>query len=199
MTKRTLCLLGSPRRGGNSDTLAARFCEKAAGHGAPVERVALSELTYGGCRNLFRCKRDLAHCGQVDDLTQVLDGISRAEVLVLASPIYFTNLTGQLKSAIDRFFSFLVPDYPSQAKKSRLAPGRTLVLVQTQGEGEERYGDLLESYSAGFHHLGFERQHLIRAWGVREPGEVAAHPAFLERCDAVADEVYGGLKRKQFS
>ena len=188
--RRTLCLLGSPRPGGNSDTLAKRFCQRAADHGAPVEQVALSELTYGGCRNLNRCKSDLTHCGQDDDLKLVLESVTRADVLVLASPVYFTNLTGQMKSAIDRFFSFLVPDYPNQARKSRLDPGRRLVLVQTQGEGKDRYGDILERYAAGFRLLGFDHQYLIRAWGVREVGDVAEHPAFLERCDAVAQEIY---------
>ncbi len=187
----TLCLLGSPRRGGNSDTLAERFCARAAHHGAPVERVVLSDLSFAGCRNLFRCKQDLTRCGQTDDLTPVLERVSRAHVLVLASPIYFTNITGQLKTAIDRFFSFLVPDYPSKAEKSRLGRGRTLVLVQTQGEPEERYGDLLGSYAAAFEHLGYDRHYLVRAWDVREPGDVASRPDFLQRCDAVADQVYG--------
>ncbi|MEM7227107.1 MAG: flavodoxin family protein [Pseudomonadota bacterium] len=186
MTKRTLCLLGSPRRGGNSDILAERICRRAE-----TEFVTLSELAYGGCQNLFRCKQDLTHCGQRDGLTPVLESVAAVEVLVLASPVYFTNLTGQLKLAIDRFFSFLVPDYPTAQRKSRLEPGRTLVLVQTQGEGEARYGDLLESYAAGFTHLGYSQQHLVRAWGVREAGEVKAHPAFLARCDAVAEAVYG--------
>ena len=191
MSQRTLCLLGSPRRGGNSDFLAARFCRRAAEWGAPVEQVALSDLDFSGCRNLFRCKQDQSHCGQSDDLSPVLDQVAQAQVLVLASPVYFTNLTGQLKSAIDRFFSFLVPDYPLAERKSRLTPWRTLVLVQTQGEGEARYGDLLKSYSAGFTHLGYTRQYLVRAWGVREAGAVAAHPAFLARCDAVARRVFG--------
>ncbi|MEM7123692.1 MAG: flavodoxin family protein [Pseudomonadota bacterium] len=189
--RRTLCLLGSPRPSGNSETLARRFCQRAVDHGAPVQQVALSELSYGGCRNLFRCKGDLPHCGQKDDLTPVLESITQSDVLVLASPVYFTNLTGQLKSVIDRFFSFLVPDYPNQARKSRLGPGRRLILVQTQGEGEDRYGDLLERYATGFRLLGFEHQFLIRAWGVREAGDVVEYPAFLERCDAVAQQIYG--------
>ena len=187
----TLCLLGSPRRGGHSDQLAARFCRHGAARGAPVEQVALSELSYSGCRNLMRCKQDLRHCGQRDELTPVLDSLAAAEVLVLASPVYFTNLTGQLKLAVDRLFSFLVPDYPRKDRKSRLSPGRTLVLVQTQGEPEARYGDLLAAYGAGFRHLGYERQLLVRAWGVREPGEATSHPAVLARCDAVAAQVYG--------
>lgn len=188
MTK-IVCLLGSPRRDGNSDRLAARFCVSAEQRGASVESFALAELSYSGCKNLFRCKSDLEHCGQVDDLTPVLQAVAEAEVLVLASPVYFTGVSGQLKSAIDRFFSFLVPDYPNQEIKSRLSPGRSLVLIQTQGEPEDRYADLLVRHSAGFRTLGYDRLHLIRAWGVREPDDVERHPDFLERCDYVAEAV----------
>lgn len=68
----TVCLLGSPRRGGNSDRLAEHFLRHANDLGAPVETFALSELQYSGCQNLFRCKTDLDHCGLQDDLTPVL-------------------------------------------------------------------------------------------------------------------------------
>lgn len=190
MSLKSVCLLGSPRRDGNSDILAQRFCDRAISHGADVEQFALSELTYNGCQNHFRCKQDLKHCVQQDELTPVLDAVSQAQVLVLASPVYFTNVTGVLKLAIDRFFSFFVPDYPTADKKSRLLSAKHLVFIQTQGEPEERYRDLLESYSASFKYLGFDQQHLIRAWGVREPGNVAANADFLARCDQVADKIY---------
>ncbi|MEM7170173.1 MAG: flavodoxin family protein [Pseudomonadota bacterium] len=192
MPKKTLSLLGSPRRGGNSDVLADAFCARAHRYEAVVDQFALAELDFDGCRNLFRCKTDLSHCGQSDGLSPILDQIALAEVLVLASPIYFTNVTGQLKSAIDRLFSFFVPNYAIKAQKSRLCSGRKVVLIQTQGEPEGRYGDLLESYATGFAYLGFDQAFHIRAWGVREPGDLDDHPEFFERCHHIADQVYGG-------
>ena len=68
----TVCLLGSPRRDCNSDTLASYFVEQAKARGASVDTCALSEMNYNGCKNLFRCKTDLTHCGQTDDLTPFL-------------------------------------------------------------------------------------------------------------------------------
>lgn len=182
--------MGSPRRGGNSDALAERFLQTATRRGASVETFVLSDLDYRGCVNLFQCKNGLEHCGQQDGLTPVLNAIVRSEVLVLASPVYFTGLSGQLKLAIDRMFSFLRPDYTTAAVKSRLSVNRHLVLVQTQGEPKQRYANLLESHSAGFAGLGFDHQHLIRAWGVREPGEVLAQATFMARCDEVAEQIY---------
>ena len=187
---RTVCLLGSPRRGCNSDTLAERFTHQAVSLGAPVETFALSELSYHGCKNLFRCKRDLNKCAQIDDLTPVLAAVSNAQVLVVATPVYFTSVTGQLKLAIDRFFSFFVPDYPTADIKSRLSSGRHLVFLQTQGEPEDRYADLMGSFSASFEGLGFDHQHLVRAWGVREPGDIHAQSDVLNDCDSLARRIY---------
>lgn len=186
----TVCLLGSPRRDGNSDVLANSFVQRAASLGAPTKTFALSELTFNGCQNLFRCKTDLDHCGQVDDLTPVLGAVAGAQVLVLASPVYFTSVSGQMKLAIDRFFSFFVPDYPTAAKKSRLTSGRHLVFVQTQGEPEDRYAGLMDSFSASFTGLGFDHHHLVRAHGVRNPGDITASAPVLQDCDAIASRIY---------
>ena len=147
---KTVCLLGSPRRGGNSDALAGAFLDRAQSLGAQVESFALSELDYNGCVNRFDCKSGLDHCGQRDGLTPVLQAIVESQVLVLASPVYFTGLSGQLKLALDRMFSFFVPDYPTAQVKTRLSGERHLVLVQTQGEPEGRYAQLLDAHSAGF-------------------------------------------------
>lgn len=188
---KTVCLLGSPRRNGNSDTLAMRFVEQAARYDSSIQTVALSSLDYSGCINLLECKRGSTRCGQTDGLSPVLNAVAEAQVLVLATPVYFTNVSGQLKLAIDRLFSFFVPDYPMVAEKSRLTGNRHLVLVQTQGEPEDRYSQLLDDYSMGFNSLGYQHLHLIRAWGVREPGDVALRPEFLQRCDTVVQAIYG--------
>ena len=186
----TVCLLGSPRRDCNSDSLAKRFIKQATMYGAPVESYALSDLKYNGCKNLFRCKKDLEFCIQHDDLTPILASISKAEVLVLASPVYFTSITGQLKLAIDRFFSFFVPDYPTSQQKSRLASRRHLVFLQTQGEPEERYNELMDSFSASFNGLGFDRHHLVRACGVRNPGDIDPQSRAMKNCDVIAADIY---------
>ena len=188
----TVCLLGSPRRDCNSDTLANSFLQQAKLLGAPTRTFALSDLQYSGCKNLFRCKTDLEHCGQVDDLTPVLESISQAQVLVLASPVYFTSISGQLKLAIDRFFSFFVPDYATADRRSRLSGGRHVVLLQTQGESEDKYAGLLESFSASFNWMGFENHHLVRAWGVRNPGDIGKDASVLQECINTASRIYGG-------
>ena len=120
--KRVVCLLGSPRSGGNSDRLAEALIEELRAKGAFVECYALRELSYSGCRNLFHCKEGGDRCGLSDGLSPILEAVREADVLVLASPIYFTDITSDLKAAIERFFSFLVPDYPAAEIKTLAEP-----------------------------------------------------------------------------
>ena len=190
MGKNTVCLLGSPRRGCNSDVLAMRFVEQAEKLGSSVEKFALSEMSYNGCVNLFDCKQGSDKCGQNDDFTRALESIRAAEVLVLATPVYFTSISGQLKLALDRFFSFFVPDYPTAEVKTRLTTGRHLVFLQTQGEPEHRYAGLMESFSASFYGLGYDHHHLVRAWDVRNPGDIHETSEVLKECDEVAQRIY---------
>ena len=92
---------------------------------------------------MFACKTVSDRCGQTDDLTEVLQAIRESDIVLLSSPVYFTDVTGQLKMCLDRWFSFFVPDYANASKKSRLESGKVMVLMQTQGEGADRYTDIL--------------------------------------------------------
>ena len=182
---RVVCLLGSPRAGGNSDLLAGRFCEAAAAAGAEVARHYLRDLRFSG----YRGDGSAGSNPREDDLTPVLADVQAADVVVLATPIYFCNMTGLLKQAFDRFFCFLKPDYLTNAVPTVLGRDKALVLVQAQGEGPERYGDLLDQYGPALDKLGFMRRDLVRACEVREPGEVMGDEDALERAGRLAEEL----------
>lgn len=189
---RIACLLGSPRAGGNSDMLAGTFCDAATAHGAQIHQFALRDLRFQGCANLRQCKTGKTTCGLDDDLAPVLEAVAGADVVVIATPIYFCNISGLAKQAFDRFFSFFVPDYVTAAEPSRLGRGKALVLIQVQGEGPERYGDLLAQYGPALDKLGFARRELIRACGVREPGDVARATIPLREAEALAAHLVRG-------
>ena len=184
---KVLCLLGSPRPAGNSTQIARRLCEALERRGASLELHALADLRFSGCRSLLHCKTGGERCGLRDDLSPILESFYEADVIVLASPIYFTDITSDLKAVIERLFSFFVPDYVTNPVKSRLPAGKRLVLVQTQGEPASEYADLLERYGKSFRMLGIEDHHLIRACGVRELGDVESLVEVWQRVDEVAD------------
>jgi len=185
-----VCLLGSPRPGGNSVTLARRFLETAASLGAQTRTFHLNQLAYRGCQACYACKNKLDHCLLDDDLTEVLAAVAEAQVLVTATPVYFGEVSSQLKGFIDRTFSYLKPDYLTNPNPCRLAPGKQWVFIASQGHGDEDvFADIYPRYAYFFKWFGFAATHSIRACGVRQPGEVAARAEVMAQAEAVARQV----------
>ena len=109
---------------GNTAAINNRFCTAAENLDAEVETYALNELNYRGCQGWLACKTKLDKCVLEDDLTQVLDAVRGADILVLGSSVYFWDATSQVKGFSDCTYSYLVPNFHSQPVKSRLVPGK---------------------------------------------------------------------------
>ena len=187
---RIVCLLGSPRPKGNSAAIAARFCEAAEGLGAEVTTFALNKLKYRGCQACMTCKTKLDKCVLKDDLAEVLDAIRDAGVLVMATPIYYGEVSSQLKAFIDRTFSYLVPDYFTNPNPCRLSPGKKLVFIQAQGHPDEnQFADVFPRYDFFLKWYGFNESHLIRACGVYDKGDVEAREDVMKLTEETARKI----------
>ncbi|MBQ4354932.1 MAG: flavodoxin family protein [Clostridia bacterium] len=101
MSKNVLILSGSPRKNGNSDILCDEFARGAAEAGNNVEKIRVAEKNIGFCRACYAC-RGTGVCAIKDDMAEVLQKRIEADVLVLASPVYFYSIDAQLKALIDR-------------------------------------------------------------------------------------------------
>lgn len=158
-------LLGSPRSKGLSATIANRFTETAATLGAETRTFELNRLSYRGCQGCYACKKTLDHCGLKDDLTEVLVAVQEADTVVFATPVYYGDITAQLKGFMDRTFSYLKPDFHSNPQPSRLNP-KKLVFVLTQGNPDEAlFADIFPRYQGFLKWLGFADARLIRVCG----------------------------------
>jgi multimeric flavodoxin WrbA len=187
-----LCLLGSPREKGNSATIANRFCKTAEGLGAEVKSFTLNNLQYRGCQGCMACKTKLDRCALNDDLTVVLDAVRETDVLVLASPVYFWDISSQLKTFIDRTFSYLVPDLMTNPRRTRLEPGKKLVFILSQNNPDRSsFADIYPKFQYFAQAYGFVESHLIRAFGVSEPGEVANHEDVMNLAETTAQKICG--------
>lgn len=102
--KQVLIISASPRRNGNSDILCDQFAQGAKECGHHVEKVFLAEKQIGYCRGCGICNTTHT-CVQKDDMAEILDKMVRADVIVLATPVYFYTMDGQLKTFIDRTVS----------------------------------------------------------------------------------------------
>ena len=104
MNKQVVIISGSPRKGGNSDTLCQEFqkgCEEAGNH---VAKINLRDKQISFCTACYACKK-LGHCVQKDDAPAIMQEMAKADVIVLATPVYFYSMAGQVKTLIDRCLS----------------------------------------------------------------------------------------------
>jgi len=182
---RVVCLLGSPRANGSSDRLAERFCTVADSAGAEVITHALRDLRYQG----HMPPADGLYEAAEDDLDPVLADVLDADVLVMATPIYFCDMTGLMKQAFDRFDAFLVEDPDADRLRSKLGDGKTLVVIQVQANDETQHKDLMTHYKLAFDTLGFSRQECVRACGIHDPRDLKAAPHVFEAVDKLADDI----------
>lgn len=112
MNKNILIISASPRKDGNSDLLCDEFAKGARSAGHRVEKVRLADKTIHYCRGCGACN-DTHVCLQKDDMADLLDKVLEADVIVLATPVYFYTLCAQMKTFIDR----TVPRYLDMRNK----------------------------------------------------------------------------------
>lgn len=102
MSKKVLILSGSPRKNGNSDILCDEFAKGATEAGHNVEKIHVSEKNIHPCIACYHCSKNSGACVFKDDMAEILQKMIDADVLVLASPVYFYSIDAQLKAVIDR-------------------------------------------------------------------------------------------------
>ena len=101
MNKSVLVLSSSPRKGGNSDILCDQFMKGAEEAGHHTEKVFLKDKKINYCTGCGTCF-NTGKCSQKDDMAEVLDKMISANVIVMATPVYFYTMCAQMKTLIDR-------------------------------------------------------------------------------------------------
>lgn len=112
MNKKVLIISASPRKGGNSDSLCDQFLAGAKEAGHNVEKIFLRNYKINYCLGCGVCNTKHI-CVQKDDMKALLDKMVEADVIVLATPVYFYTMDAQLKTFIDR----CVPRYTEISDK----------------------------------------------------------------------------------
>ena len=179
MNKKVLILSSSPRKGGNSETLAAAFAKGAQEAGNRVETVYLREKQVSFCKGCFACQK-LGHCIIQDDAVEIAAKMHDADVLVFATPVYYYCVSGQLKTMLDRANPLFDSDY---------AFTKAYLLATAAEDGEETVEGTVKAVQGWVD--CFERCKLagtVFAGGVNDVGDIAGHPA-LEKAYQMGMEV----------
>jgi len=163
MSENIVILSGSPRKEGNTERLAAAFIDgaKTAGKNVSVFRVA--DMKIGGCVGCEHCFKEKGVCVQKDDMPPVLEALKTADALVLVSPVYYFDMTAQLKLAIDRTFALLSVGTPIK---------RTAFLMTCGDSSEEAAEGALVTYKYICAYSKWDNAGIVIATGLHKPGEI---------------------------
>ncbi|MDE7333067.1 MAG: flavodoxin family protein [Lachnospiraceae bacterium] len=153
-----LVLNGSPRAKGNTKQMIDAFREGAEVAGHTVDVVDVCKMKIGGCLACEYCHtREKGICVQKDDMQVVYNFLKKAEMLVIASPIYYHGISGQLKCVIDRFYCAAYPHRPPRLKK--------VAMILSSGDADMYEGALFSFKGDFLDYLGLENMGVFTAHG----------------------------------
>lgn len=173
--KKVLIISASPRKGGNSDLLCDQFLKGAREAGHQAEKIFLPEHKINYCLGCGVCNNTHV-CVQKDGMKPLLDKMAEADVIVLATPVYFYSMDGQLKTFIDR----TVPRYTEITDKDFYF---ILSAADTEKKNMTRTLEALRGFTEDCLD-GAREQGVIYGVGAWQKGEVKNTPAYQEAYEA---------------
>ncbi|MDR0508592.1 MAG: flavodoxin family protein [Candidatus Methanoplasma sp.] len=167
---KAIAINGSPRKNWNTATLLENALKGAESVGAETEMVHLYDLNFRGCTSCFFCKRKdsgfTGQCAMKDGLTEVLEKAMASDVLLFGSPIYIGNITGEMKSFLERLLFMNVSyDSPSRTNfKGKISTG----FIYTMGVPHDAvesigYKYIFESNASLMHRLNGISEYVVSA------------------------------------
>ena len=166
MSKKIVILNGSPRKTGNTSALVKAFTEGAESAGNTVTDFFLDKMDIHGCKGCFGGHSSKeCPCVQKDDMAQIYPAVKECDVVVLASPLYYWTMSGQLRTALDRLFALEEGDgnlLRGNGKSSAL-------LMAAEGHG---FDDAVLYYDHLMEHLRWKNLGHVLAGGNMKVGDI---------------------------
>jgi multimeric flavodoxin WrbA len=179
---KVLGLFGSPRRGGNTEILLEEALKGAEKEGAEIERLYLRDLDISPCTECHGCD-ETGSCVILDDMQKIYPKLLEADVIILASPIFFYGVTAWAKAVIDRSQALWAKKYivndPSMGKRGKRRRGFFISVGATKGQKVFEGAILTVKYFFDALNTEYVGELLYR--GVDGKGEILKHPKALEQ------------------
>ncbi|MBW1889674.1 MAG: flavodoxin family protein [Deltaproteobacteria bacterium] len=185
--KQILVLLGSPRKKGNSTTLAQQITKGAESAGAKVETIYLNGLNIKPCQGCYACKKkDSKGCVVDDDMQSLYPKMIASDAWVIATPVYWFNMTAQTKIFMDRCFGLFDASFtvnPLYKKK--------IAIAMSYGDSDPFNSgcvNALHSFQDAFRYVGAKIVGMVYG-SAEEPGEIASNTELLEQAEALGKKL----------
>jgi len=177
-----LVLLGSPRKKGNTTTLAGQIQKGAESAGAEVEMVSLNSLKIRPCQACYTCQKpDSSGCAVDDDMQSLYPKLLAAEAWVIASPVYWFNMTAQTKIFMDRCFALY-----RESTKETLVGKRIAIAMSYEDVDPFKSGcvNALRTFQDTYSYIGAKMVGMVYG-RANEPGEIAKNSALMSEAEAL--------------
>jgi multimeric flavodoxin WrbA len=166
---KVVCIIGSPREKGSTAFVVDQIIGGVQAQGARVIRHALGSLSIGYCQGCRTCEQT-GRCVQRDDMDRVIADLLAADVVLVASPSYWGDVTGQLKVFIDRS----LPLCNAQTGTTPVPPGKVGVAVAIRaGSRKAENQHIVDTIEHYFGHLGIEPVARFTAEGIEAVSDLS--------------------------
>lgn len=174
MSKKIVVLNGSPRKNGNTLALVREFSKGAESTGNTVTVFFLGDMDIHGCKGCFggHSSRECP-CVQKDDMDKIYPVVRESDIVVLATPLYYWNMSGQLRTAVDRLFALEEGDGNLLRGNGRASA----LLMAAEGNGFE---DVVLYYDHLMEHLRWKNLGHVLAGGNGDVGDIEGKPELKE-------------------
>lgn len=139
MSKKVVIISSSPRKGGNSDLLCDEFARGVKDSGNEVEKLYVNDMDIHYCTGCCYCVENHGNCSRKDDMEMAREKMLAADIIVLATPVYFYTMAGQLKTFIDRVCHF-----------HQILNNKEFYYIMTSADGSKSAMNLLMTEFNGF-------------------------------------------------
>lgn len=170
MAKNIVILNGSPRKNGNTSALVKEFTKGAKETGNTVTEFFLDSMEIHGCKGCFGGHSSKeCPCVQNDDMNKIYPAVKECDIIVLATPLYYWNMSGQIRTAIDRLFALEEGDGNLLRGHDRACA----LLMAAEGNGFE---DVVTYFDNLMRHLRWKNLGHVLAGGNGDVGDIAGKP-----------------------
>jgi multimeric flavodoxin WrbA len=180
-----LAVVGSPRKGGNTDLLVSRIAEGAGAADAQAEVVRLGELQIRECDGCHACWKGRP-CSKQDDMLALYPKIAASEAIVFGTPVYWYGPTALMKGFIDRFVYF-----NCEANRPMVRGKRAAVAIVLEERHEQTWRPVIEFFDKSLAYLEMKPAGTIIVPGVGKKGDILKQAQRLEEAYRLGTRLAG--------
>lgn len=185
-----IALFGSPRKKGNSTLLANHIILGAESQGAAVESIYLNDLDITPCQGCYACQmEDSQGCAVDDDMQGIYPKIVEADALIIASPVYWFNMSAQTKLFMDRCIALY-----NQNPEENALYGKNIAIAMTYGDKDVFCSgciNALRTFQDAYKFVGADIVGMVYG-SAEEPGEIAANAGLMQNAEALGEKLVSG-------